>query len=280
MIFRLHLEKAVQTELANSKNQLIVLEKCITNKIIPKSFQVKSPILSKKGKRLQEEYQMKLLKLARNEAKQRMYKSRSNIVTYLNILKEQYVPRVLYTDTKKNARNNSLSYFVPHNLQKHFPIFLRIPLHTPHLSIHTPHFTTSTSLPPLHTSHMTHHTSHFTLQTLHSTLHAPHFTLHIPYSTLHTPHFTLSTLHFTFHTSHSTLSTSPFTLHTSQSTSHFTIPTFQSQLHAPHFTHHTSHCTLHTSHCTLHTSHFTLHTSHSSSYFTLYSSVSVSVDQM
>ena len=36
-----------------------------------------------------EEYQMKLLKLARNEAKQRMYKSRSNIVTYLNILKEQ-----------------------------------------------------------------------------------------------------------------------------------------------------------------------------------------------
>ena len=38
---------------------------------------------------LQEEYQMKLLKLARNEGKQRMYKSRSNIVTYLNVLKEQ-----------------------------------------------------------------------------------------------------------------------------------------------------------------------------------------------
>ena len=37
----------------------------------------------------QEEYQIKLLKLARNEAKQRMYKSRSNIVTYLNVLKEQ-----------------------------------------------------------------------------------------------------------------------------------------------------------------------------------------------
>ena len=78
-----------KVKLANSKNQLIFLEKCITNKIIPKSFQVKSPILSKKGKMLQEEYQMKLLKLARNEAKQRMYKSRSNIVTYLNVLKEQ-----------------------------------------------------------------------------------------------------------------------------------------------------------------------------------------------
>ena len=38
---------------------------------------------------LQEQYQMKLLKLAMNEAKQSIYKSRSNIVTYLNVLKEQ-----------------------------------------------------------------------------------------------------------------------------------------------------------------------------------------------
>ena len=37
----------------------------------------------------QEEYQIKLLKLARNEARQRMYKCRSNIVIYLNVLKEQ-----------------------------------------------------------------------------------------------------------------------------------------------------------------------------------------------
>ena len=39
---------------------------------ILKVFKVKSPILSKKGKMWQEEYQMKLLKLARNETKQRM----------------------------------------------------------------------------------------------------------------------------------------------------------------------------------------------------------------
>ena len=38
---------------------------------------------------LQEEYQMKLPKLARNEAKQIMYKSRLNIVTCLDVLKEQ-----------------------------------------------------------------------------------------------------------------------------------------------------------------------------------------------
>ena len=74
-------------KLANSKNQLIFLERCITDKVIPKSFQVKSPILSTKGKMLEEEYQMKLLKLARNEAKQRMYQSKSNIVINLNVLK-------------------------------------------------------------------------------------------------------------------------------------------------------------------------------------------------
>ena len=39
---------------------------------------------------LQEEHQMKLLKLARNEEKLRMYKSRSNIVSYLNVLKEEF----------------------------------------------------------------------------------------------------------------------------------------------------------------------------------------------
>ena len=44
-----------KVKLAYSKYQLIFLEKCITNKIIPKSCQVKSPILSKKMKMLQKE---------------------------------------------------------------------------------------------------------------------------------------------------------------------------------------------------------------------------------
>ena len=53
-----------------------------------------------------EEYQMKLLKLARNEAKQRMFKSRSNIVTCLNVLKEQlskedYDTLITITDNTK-----------------------------------------------------------------------------------------------------------------------------------------------------------------------------------
>ena len=74
----------------NSKNQLISLESCITSKVILKSFQNKSPILSKKEKILQEEYQMKLLKLTQNEKKQRLYKSKSNIVINLNVLEEHY----------------------------------------------------------------------------------------------------------------------------------------------------------------------------------------------
>ena len=38
---------------------------------------------------LQEEYQMKLLKLAQNEAKQITYKSKSNIIINLKVFKEQ-----------------------------------------------------------------------------------------------------------------------------------------------------------------------------------------------
>ena len=50
---------------------------------------------------LQEEYQMKLLKLARNEAKQRTYKSKSNIVikkTQLSI--DDYDTLITITDKK------------------------------------------------------------------------------------------------------------------------------------------------------------------------------------
>ena len=81
--------KRQKVKLADSKNRLIFLERYITNKIILKSLEVESSILSKKEKMLLEEYQMKLLKLARNEAKHRMYKSRSNIITYVNVLKEK-----------------------------------------------------------------------------------------------------------------------------------------------------------------------------------------------
>ena len=41
----------------------------MANNIMPKSFRLKSPTLSKKGKYLIEQYRKKLLQLARNEAK-------------------------------------------------------------------------------------------------------------------------------------------------------------------------------------------------------------------
>ena len=65
------------------------MERCITNKVISKPFQVKPLILSKEEKMLPEEYQMKLLKLVRNEAKQAMYRNKSNILINLSNLKEQ-----------------------------------------------------------------------------------------------------------------------------------------------------------------------------------------------
>ena len=67
---------------------------------------------------LQEEYKMKLLKLARNEAKHRMYKSRSNILTYLNVLKEKlfkddYDNLITITDkTKKKHFINTKEHLI------------------------------------------------------------------------------------------------------------------------------------------------------------------------
>ena len=77
----------VKVKFAIVKNQLILLERCMANNIMPKSFRIKSPILSKKGKNLIGQYQKKLLQLAANEAKERMYKSTTKIKHLSNCLK-------------------------------------------------------------------------------------------------------------------------------------------------------------------------------------------------
>ena len=61
----------------------------MANNIIPKSFRIKSPILSKRGENSREQYQKKLLQLARNEAKERMYKSTTKIKHLSNCLKHK-----------------------------------------------------------------------------------------------------------------------------------------------------------------------------------------------
>ena len=61
----------------------------MAHNIMPKSFRIKSPILSKKGKSLIEQYQKKLLQLARNESKERMYKTTTKTKHLSNCLKHK-----------------------------------------------------------------------------------------------------------------------------------------------------------------------------------------------
>ena len=61
----------------------------MANDIMPKSFRIKAPILSKKGKNSIEQYQKKLLQVARNEAKEKMYRSNSKVKQLSNSLKHK-----------------------------------------------------------------------------------------------------------------------------------------------------------------------------------------------
>ena len=61
----------------------------MANNIMPTSFRIKSPILSKKGKNLIGKYQKKLLQFARNEEKERMYKNNTKVKYLSNSLKHK-----------------------------------------------------------------------------------------------------------------------------------------------------------------------------------------------
>ena len=78
----------------------------MANNIMPQPFRIKSPLLSKKGKSLIEQYQKKLLQLAKNEAKERMYKSNTKVKYLSNSLKhkvldEDYETIIDITDKTK-----------------------------------------------------------------------------------------------------------------------------------------------------------------------------------
>ena len=59
----------------------------MANNIMPKSFRIKSPTSSKKGKN--KPISKKILQIARNEAKERMYKSNTKIKYLSNSLKHK-----------------------------------------------------------------------------------------------------------------------------------------------------------------------------------------------
>ena len=77
-----------------AKNQLIFLETCIKNNILLKPFRLKPPIKSIKRYKIMKNCSKKLVVLAKNNAKQRMYfslKKVDEIKLYLkNILSEEH----------------------------------------------------------------------------------------------------------------------------------------------------------------------------------------------
>ena len=77
-----------------AKKQLIFLERCIKNNILPKSFRLKPPIKSNKGYNIMKDFRKKIVVLAKNNAKQRMYfslKTVEEIKLYSkNILLEEH----------------------------------------------------------------------------------------------------------------------------------------------------------------------------------------------
>ena len=110
----------------------------MANNIIPKSFRIKSPILSKKGKILIEQYQEKILLLATKETNERMYKSTTKIKHLSNCLKHKVLDQVYETiigitnktkemhyikkETHLHSKVNSLKSATVNNINSTTPI--------------------------------------------------------------------------------------------------------------------------------------------------------------
>ena len=89
-----------------AKNQLIFLERCIKNNILTKSFRLKPPIKSNGGYNIMKDCSKKLVVLAKNNAKQRMYfslKKVEEIKLYLKniLLEEHYILTQNVTDNSR-----------------------------------------------------------------------------------------------------------------------------------------------------------------------------------
>ena len=84
---------------ATAKNQWIFLERCLSHKIIPRSFRIKSPIKNKRSQRITDRFREKLLWIAKSEAKGRYYASCSkvrDIISYIkNILSKEDFEKIL-----------------------------------------------------------------------------------------------------------------------------------------------------------------------------------------
>ena len=70
--------KEAKKNVAKTKNQYIFLQKCVKNKLIPKSFNDKCPIPSKCAIKATDKYRFEILQAAKNDAKHRFFKYMQN----------------------------------------------------------------------------------------------------------------------------------------------------------------------------------------------------------
>jgi len=98
--------KDTKCKMARSKNQMIFLQRCISNNVVPKSFRIRSPLKNKNAHRLNRLYRIDLLINAKNDAKKRFFKSVAKIKTLEaklenKVLNEDLQLIVKITDTAK-----------------------------------------------------------------------------------------------------------------------------------------------------------------------------------
>ena len=65
--------KETKKNIAKTKNQFIFLQKCVKNKLIPKSLRIRCPIRSNRGKEVTKKYRFELLLATKNDAKHRFF---------------------------------------------------------------------------------------------------------------------------------------------------------------------------------------------------------------
>ena len=93
---------------AVAKNQMIFLQRCIYHNITPKSFQLKTPIKSRKAFNIMNVYKKKLIVIAKNNAKKRMDNAALKINELCQTLKakaseEHYL--LIQSATEKSREN-------------------------------------------------------------------------------------------------------------------------------------------------------------------------------
>ena len=79
--------KEAKKDVAKTKNQFIFLQRCVKNKLIPKSLRIKAPVNNSRSKKIVERYRFELLLSLKNSAKHRFFKCVQTVKTLLEDLR-------------------------------------------------------------------------------------------------------------------------------------------------------------------------------------------------